>query len=60
MQCQGHNHRIKLHYDLYADRCDMPSVAKCNYQYDEEEIIIEAIMEHYKKTDEEPESDKKQ
>jgi hypothetical protein len=59
LECQGHNHRIKLHYDLYADRCDMPNIAKCNYQYDEEEIIIEAIMEFYKKT-EEPENDKKQ
>lgn len=60
MECQGHNHRINLHYDLYADRCEMPSIAKCKYEYDEEEIIMEAIMEYYKKTDAAAPSDKKE
>lgn len=49
MECQGLRYRITLHYDLYLDRCEEPSIAKCKYQYDEEEIIMEAIMEYYKK-----------
>lgn len=48
-ECQGKAYRITLHYDLYLDRCEMPSSVKCNYQYDEEEILMEAIMEYYKK-----------
>lgn len=52
MECQGLAQRINLHYDLYLDRCEMPSSAKCTYQYDEEEIIMEAIMEYYKKPEE--------
>ncbi|KAG5679287.1 hypothetical protein PVAND_008866 [Polypedilum vanderplanki] len=48
-ECQGLNHKITLHYDLYLNRCEMPSTVKCLYQYDEEEIIMEAIMEYYKK-----------
>ncbi|XP_070499511.1 uncharacterized protein [Chironomus tepperi] len=51
-ECQGANNRIKLHYDLYSDRCEMPDSVKCLYQFDEEEIIMEAIMEHYKKNEE--------
>lgn len=46
-ECQGANHRINLHYDLYLDRCELPPV-KCSYQFDEEEIIMEHIMEYYK------------
>lgn len=49
-ECQGANHRIVLHYDLYLDRCEMPSSVKCNYVFDEEEIIMEHIMEFYQKT----------
>lgn len=52
-ECQGVNNRITLHYDLYLDRCEMPDSVKCAYQFDEEEIIMEAIMEHYKKDGEE-------
>lgn len=48
-ECQGLAHRITLHYDLYLDRCEMPSEAKCNYRFDEEEILMEHIMEFYKK-----------
>lgn len=49
MECQGLHDRIRLHYDLYLDRCELPASAKCNYIYDEEEITMEAIMEYYKK-----------
>lgn len=47
-ECQGMANRITLHYDLYLDRCEMPSEAKCNYLFDEAEIIMERIMEFYK------------
>lgn len=49
MECQGLHNKILLHYDLYLDRCDMPSDAKCSYQFNEEEIIMEEIMQYYKK-----------
>lgn len=48
-ECQGLAHRINLHYDLYLDRCELPGSVKCNYNFDEEEIIMEHIMEYYKK-----------
>lgn len=51
MECQGLSNKIILHYDLYLDRCEMPDTVKCSFQYDEEDIIMEAIMEHYKKDD---------
>lgn len=51
MECQGLNYKIVLHYDLYLDRCESPETVKCNFQYDEEEIIMEEIMRYYK-TDE--------
>jgi hypothetical protein len=37
----------------------MPSGVKCNYKFDEEEIIMEYIMEHYKKQEPQPEKTKK-
>lgn len=51
-ECQGLAHRINLHYDLYLDRCEEPRAAKCEYKFDELEIIMEAIMEFYVKTPE--------
>lgn len=48
-ECQGLAHRIILHYDLYLDRCELPAQVKCLYNFDEEEIIMEHIMEYYKK-----------
>jgi hypothetical protein len=33
----------------------MPADAKCSYKFDEEEIIMEYIMEHYKKQEPQPE-----
>jgi len=50
-ECQGLRDKILLHYDLYKDRCELPADAKCSYQFDEHEIIIEAIMEYYKRQD---------
>ncbi|CRK95588.1 CLUMA_CG009048, isoform A [Clunio marinus] len=50
-ECQGLAHRINLHYDLYLDRCEMPGTVKCKYVFDEEDIIMEHIMEFYKKQD---------
>jgi hypothetical protein len=50
-ECQGASNRITLHYDLYLNRCDMPGTVKCNYKFDEEEIIMEHIMEFYKKSE---------
>lgn len=47
----GLRYKINLHYDLYADKCEDPSTVKCKYEFDEEEIIMEAIMEYYKKSD---------
>jgi hypothetical protein len=51
-ECQGRAQKINLHYDLYLDRCEMPSTAKCQYVFDEEEIIMEHIREYYKKSEE--------
>lgn len=48
-ECQGKAYRITLHYDLYLDRCEEPAVAKCTYRFDEEEIVMERIMDFYKK-----------
>lgn len=51
-ECQGGNHKLVLHYDLYMDRCEMESKAtpiRCNYAFDEEEIIMEQIMKYYVK-----------
>jgi hypothetical protein len=53
-ECQGLNHRITLHYDLYLNRCEMPEQpgkVKCDYQFDEYEIIMEEIMQYYRKND---------
>lgn len=46
-ECQGKAY-INLHYDLYLDRCEMPGSVKCNYVFDEYEILMEHIMEFYK------------
>ena len=54
-ECQGLQHRITLHYDLYLDRCEAPGSVKCNYNFDEEEIIMEHIMEFYQKQPPKPE-----
>lgn len=51
-ECQGGNHGLVLHYDLYLDLCEMESKEKpirCSYAFDEEEIIMEQIMGYYKK-----------
>jgi hypothetical protein len=59
-ECQGLRYRITLHYDLYLNRCEEPSTVKCLYQYDEEEIIMEAIMEYYKKEEKEEKVEKEE
>lgn len=50
-ECQGRYQNIVLHYDVYLDRCEYAATAKCNYVFDEEEIIMEHIKEFYKKPD---------
>lgn len=57
-ECQGSAYRINLHYDLYLDRCELPQGdnIKCNYVFDEEEIIMEHIMTYYKKQVPKPEA----
>lgn len=49
-ECQGKQYKINLQYDLYEDRCEMDNV-KCKFQFDEYDIIMEAIMQHYKKSE---------
>jgi hypothetical protein len=49
LECQGFANGINLHYDLYLDRCERPGSVKCNYNFDEQEIIMEHIMEFYQK-----------
>lgn len=56
-ECQGTRYNINLHYDLYLDRCEMPGTVKCNYVFDEHEIIMDHIMEFYKKNPSESSSE---